>query len=54
MKAIKIGDEMFHPCSIDIIKHKVVSIRQFEGFNHYVLEATNNVGDCGRVQVIID
>lgn len=51
---IKIGDRLWHPCNIDIIEHKVVSIRQFEGFNHYVTKAVHNVGACGRVEVILD
>lgn len=51
---IKIGDILWHPCNIDIIEHKVVSIRQFEGFNHYVTKAVHNVGACGRVEVILD
>lgn len=51
---IKIGDSLWHPCNIDIIEHKVVSIRQFEGFNHYVTKAVHNVGACGRVEVILD
>ena len=51
---IKINDSIWHPCSVDIIEHKVQSIRQFEGFNHYVLKAIHNVGACGKVQVIID
>lgn len=54
METIKIGDEFFHPCSIDIMQHKVVSIRQFNGFNHYVLKATHNIGACGKLEVIID
>jgi hypothetical protein len=51
---MKIGDSVWHPCNLDIIEHKVVSVRQFEGFNHYVLKAKHNVGACGRVEVIID
>ena len=38
---------------MDIIEHEVISIRQFEDFNHYVLRAVKNVGACGKVQVII-
>lgn len=53
-KPIKINDSLFHPCSLDIIEHKVTSIRQFEGFNHYVLKAVRNVGACGRLEVIVD
>lgn len=51
---IKIGDTLWHPCNMDIIEHKVTSIRQFEGFNHYVTKAVRNVGACGRVEVILD
>lgn len=54
MSKIQIGDEIFHPCSVDIIKHKVISIRQFEDFTHYVLKAVSNVGACGRIEVIVD
>jgi hypothetical protein len=54
MEEIKIGDKLYHPMSIDIIEHKVISIRKFEDFNQYVLKATNNVGACGRVEVIVD
>lgn len=54
MNELKIGDFMWHPCNLDIIKHKIISIRQFEGFNHYVLKAENNVGACGRIEVIVD
>ena len=50
---IKINDYFWHPCSLDIIEHKVVSIRQYDGFNHYVLKSTRNVGACGRIEVII-
>lgn len=54
MSNIKVGDFVWHPMSIDIIKHKVTSIRQFEGFNHYVLKAEQAVGACGRLEVIVD
>lgn len=54
MKIINIGDTLWHPCNMDIIEHKVISIRQFEGFNHYVLKSVHNVGACGKIEVIID
>lgn len=50
---MKIGDSIYHPCSMDIIQHKIISIRQFEGFNHYVLKSVHNVGACGRIEVIV-
>lgn len=50
---IKINDTIWHPCSVDIIEHNVISIRQFEDFNHYVLKAKRNVGASGRIEVII-
>ena len=51
---IKIGQSLWHPCNMDIIEHKVISIRQFEGFNHYITKAVHNVGACGKVEVILD
>lgn len=51
---IKIGDSLWHPCNMDIIEHKVTSIRQYEGFTHYVTKAVHNVGACGRVEVVLD
>ncbi len=51
---IEIGTKMWHPCNMDITEHKVISIRQFEGFNHYVLKAVHNVGACGKLEVIVD
>lgn len=51
---LKIGDSLWHPCSMDIIEHKITSIRQYEGFNHYVTKAVHNVGACGKVEVILD
>jgi len=39
---------------MDIIEHKDISIRQFDGFNHYVLKAKHDVGACGKLEVIID
>jgi hypothetical protein len=56
---MKIGDKLWHPCSIDIIEHKIVAIYEFEDsrgkiFKHYTLKAVNNVGACGKIEVIID
>lgn len=51
---LKIGDSVWHPCNVDIIEHKIISIRQFEDFTHYVTKAVHNVGACGRVEVILD
>src|SRR5690554_5597381 len=54
MKDIEINDFVWHPCNIDIIKHKVISVRQFENFKHYVVKAVHDVGACGRIEVILD
>lgn len=53
-KPIEINDFVWHPCSLDIIQYKVTCIKQFDGFNHYVLKAVKPVGACGRIEVIID
>ena len=51
---LKIGDSLWHPCNLDIIEHKITSIRQFEGFNHYVTKSVHTVGACGKIEVILD
>jgi DNA-binding transcriptional regulator YhcF (GntR family) len=50
---LKIGDSFYHPCSMDIIEHKVTSIRQYEQRTEYVLKSVRQVGACGRIEVII-
>ena len=54
MIKLKVGDSVWHPCSIDIIEHKVISITQYENFTHCNVRAVKNVGACGRVEVILD
>ena len=54
MNELKIGDSLWHPCNMDIIEHKITSIRQYEGFTHYVTKAVHSVGACGKVEVILD
>ena len=54
MNEIKIGASLWHPCSVDIIEHKVVGIHQYEGFTQYTAKAVRNVGACGRVEVVLD
>ena len=51
---LKIGDKVWHPCSIDIIEHRVIGIHEYEGFTQYVTKAVNNVGACGKIEVILD
>lgn len=58
---MKVNDTMWHPCNMDIIEHKIISIHKFETetakgvkhFTQYNLRAVHNVGACGRVEVII-
>ena len=54
MTNLKVGDLLWHPCSVDIIEHKITSIRMYEGFNHYMVKAVHNVGACGKVEVVLD
>lgn len=53
MEKIKIGDPMWHPCSLDIIKHTVYSIQEFENETLYHLRADKGVGASGRVEVTV-
>ncbi len=54
MIELKVGDSVWHPCSLDIIEHKVISITQYERFTHCHVRSVKNVGACGRVEVILD
>jgi hypothetical protein len=50
---LQINQSIWHPCSTDIIEHKVVAIHQYEKTTEYTLKAVRNVGACGRVEVIV-
>jgi hypothetical protein len=50
---VTIGTEMFHPCSLDIIKHKVTGIRQYEDHTIYELKSVHAVGACGIIRVLV-
>lgn len=49
MKTLKVGDSVWHPCSLDVIEHEVITITE----SGYICKATQNVGACGRVVVTI-
>lgn len=51
---INLGDLLWHPCSIDIMEHKVIGIHTYEGFAHIKTKATHNIGACGKVECILD
>jgi len=53
MEKLRIGDKLWHPCNMDIIEHKVTSIREFEDHNQYCLKAVYDIGACGRVEVLV-
>lgn len=48
---LKVKDTLWHPCSVDIIEHVVVTKMESEGHSVYVSRAVRNVGVCGRVGV---
>jgi hypothetical protein len=43
MTKLNINDFLYHPCSIDIMKHKVMGIKTYEDFIHYHLKAVHNI-----------
>lgn len=53
MTELKIGDPFYHPCSMDIIDYKIMSVRLYEQRTEYVLKSVYNVGACGRIEVIV-
>jgi len=58
---IKIDDYIWHPCNMDIIRHKVIAIHTYSTVRkgvtnvgtQYTLKAVHNVGACGKIEVII-
>ena len=48
---LQVNDLLWHPMSMDIIPHKVVSKTEYEDRTVYVSRALGNVGACGRVEV---
>lgn len=58
-KEIKIGDKVWHPCSIDVIEHKVTGIFNYESSNgdtatQIHTKSVNRVGACGWIECILD
>ncbi len=51
MKELNINDKLWHPLSLDIIEHKVISKTEFEDRTVYIAKAVNGVGASGRVEV---
>ena len=50
---LQINDKLYHPCSLDIIEFKIIGIRQYEDSILYEAKALNNVGACGRVEILL-
>ena len=50
---LQINDKLYHPCSLDIIEFKIIGIRQYEDNILYEAKALNNVGACGRVEILL-
>ena len=49
---LKIGQKLWHPLSLDIIPHEIISKTEFaDGLVIYTSKALGNVGACGRVEV---
>ena len=50
---LQINDKLYHPCSLDIIEFKITGIRQYEDSILYEAKALNNVGACGKVEILL-
>ena len=50
---LQINDKLYHPCSLDIIEFKIIGIRQYEDTILYEAKALNNVGACGKVEILL-
>jgi hypothetical protein len=51
---MEIGQLVYHPCSVDIMEHKVTSIHDFGNFTLIHTKATHNVGACGKIECVLD
>ena len=50
---LQINDKLYHPCSLDIIEFKITGIRQYEDSTLYEAKALDNVGACGKVEILL-
>lgn len=50
---MEIGTTLWHPCSVDIIEHKVTGILSYETETLYETKAVHNIGACGKVKVLL-
>ena len=50
---LQINTKLYHPSSLDIIEFKITGIRQYEDSTLYEAKALDNVGACGRVEVLL-
>lgn len=50
---MQLGDLVYHPCSMDILKFKVIGILTYEDRVMYHIKAVENVGACGNIEVLI-
>ena len=50
---MQIGTLLWHPCSMDIIPHKIIGIREYEDHTIYESQAQGSVGACGKVTVLL-
>jgi len=48
---LEIGQKLWHPCSIDIMEHEVISKTEYIDRVVYATKATHNIGACGKVEV---
>lgn len=50
---LEINQKVYHPCSLDIIEHKVISVTEYEDRVVYKTRSMNPVGACGKVEVLL-
>ena len=51
MNELKIGQKLWHPMSMDIIPHEIISKTEYTDRVIYKAKALGPVGACGRVEV---
>ncbi len=51
IRKLQIGQKLWHPMSMDIIPHEIISKTEYSDRIIYISKALGNVGACGKVEV---
>lgn len=50
---LEINQKVYHPCSLDIMKHKIASVTEYEDRVLYKAKSMHPIGACEVVEVLL-